>query len=107
MFPESLKTELNLASRTQGYYMDSHRIQIFCLEPVSNKVNRSVTKPHRATCTVKFEVCETTNVNHFSLSLHSTHSVRGIDETFEEYFKVYFAAVSVAEDCIFQHVVLL
>lgn len=40
------------------------------------------------------------SVNHLPLSLRSTHSARGTAESFQEHFKVFFAAVPVAEDCI-------
>lgn len=41
------------------------------------------------------------SVSHLSQLLHSTRPTRGTTESFQEHFKVCFAAVPVAEDGIF------
>lgn len=76
--------------------MWNQKIQVFCQELRSTEVNAGVTKPHRDICMVSSRSVRQSNVNHLPLSLRSTRSARGTAESFQEHFKVFFAAVPVA-----------
>lgn len=100
--------ELSLASGTQSFHKDSVREFKFSNRnldlPRLAEVLKNPTEPAVQLSLISMRQ---SNVNHLLPSLSSTRFIGGITESFQEHFKVCFAAVPVAEDCIFHCDVLL